>query len=46
MLNKQTSGNIKIINVDERLKDKLNYINSIGLEHLVDQYEMELIIKS
>jgi ribosomal protein S18 acetylase RimI-like enzyme len=45
-INKQVSGNIKIINVDERLKDKLNYINSIGLEHLIDQYEMELIIKS
>jgi GNAT superfamily N-acetyltransferase len=45
-INKQVSGNIKIINVDERLEDKLNYINSIGLKHLVDQYEMELNILS
>lgn len=45
-INKQVSGKIKIINVDERLEDKLNYIYSIGLEHLVDQFEMELNIKS
>ena len=45
-INKQVSGNIKIINVDERLEDKLNCINSIGLKHLVDQYEMELNILS
>lgn len=45
-INKQVSGNIKIINVDERLEDKLNYINSIGLKHLVDQYELEINISS
>lgn len=45
-INKQVSGNIKIINVDERLEDKLNCINSIGLKHLVDQYELEINISS
>jgi len=42
---KQISNTIKINNVDERLKEKLDSLNVIGLENLVDQYEMELKIK-
>ena len=41
---KQVSGSIKVNNVDERLKDKLHYLRLLGLEHTVDQYEMELSI--
>lgn len=41
----QISSTIKINNVDERLKDKLDIINVIGLKNTVDQYEMELKIK-
>ncbi len=41
---KHISGTIKVINVDERLKDKLDYIGFIGLENSVDQFEMELKI--
>ncbi|MDY8138071.1 GNAT family N-acetyltransferase [Aquimarina sp. 2201CG5-10] len=33
---------IKINNVDERLADKINFLNSIGLKNTVDQYEMEM----
>jgi ribosomal protein S18 acetylase RimI-like enzyme len=42
---KQISGTIKVINVDERLRDKLDNLILIGLEGSVDQYEMELKIK-
>jgi ribosomal protein S18 acetylase RimI-like enzyme len=35
---------IKINNVDETLLDKLNYLNTIDLDNIVDQYEMELKI--
>jgi len=42
---KQISTTIKINNVDERLKEKVNQISAIGLENKVNQYEMELIIK-
>jgi len=41
---KQISGTIKVINVDERLKDKLDNLSLIGLENSVNQYEMELKI--
>lgn len=42
---KKVSDKVTIINIDERLKDKLDYINAIGLESLVDLYEMELEIE-
>ncbi len=42
---KHLSGNIKINNVDERLTKKLAYLNTIKLENIIDQYEMELNIK-
>lgn len=41
---KQVSEKVKIINVDDRLKDKLNIIERAGLENTVNQYEMELDI--
>jgi ribosomal protein S18 acetylase RimI-like enzyme len=42
---KQVSSRIRIINLDDRLEDKLDYLNLIGLENTVNQYEMELEIK-
>jgi len=42
---KQISNEIRIINVDDRLKYKLDYIELIGLENSVNQYEMELDIR-
>jgi GNAT superfamily N-acetyltransferase len=42
----QVSTSVKIINVDERLKDKVNNIGLLGLDNSVDQYEMELTIKN
>jgi len=39
---KEISATIKVINVDNRLSDKLGILSLIGLEGLVDQYEMEL----
>lgn len=41
---KAVSNSIKIINVDTRLKQKIDFINSIGLSNTVNQYEMEMII--
>ncbi len=41
---KQISDKIKINNVDDRLKEKIDSLNAIGLENTVDQYEMELKI--
>ena len=41
----QISNTIKIINVDERLAKKINYLNKIGMVNSVDQYEMKLKIK-
>lgn len=38
--------NIKIINIDERLEDKINYLNAIGLSHTVDQFGMHLDMQS
>ena len=42
---KQISSTIKIINVDERLTKKIDFINRIRLLNLVDQFEMRLKIK-
>ncbi|MEP0133402.1 MAG: GNAT family N-acetyltransferase [Eudoraea sp.] len=42
---KEFSDKIKVINVDERLTDKLNYLILIGLKNSIDQFEMELEIK-
>jgi ribosomal protein S18 acetylase RimI-like enzyme len=39
---KEVSNSIKIINVDTRLKEKIDFINSIGLTNTVNQYEMEM----
>ncbi|MEP6262499.1 MAG: GNAT family N-acetyltransferase [Gillisia sp.] len=41
---RQISGTIKINNVDVRLTNKINFLNSIGLVNSVDQYEMGLKI--
>jgi len=41
---KQISTTIKLNNVDERLVDKINRLNVIGLENKINQYEMELKI--
>lgn len=41
---KEVSNSIKIINVDTRLNEKINFINSIGLSNTVNQYEMEMNI--
>ena len=41
----QVSSKIRIINVDERLQNKLDNIRLIGLENSIDQYEMELETK-
>ena len=37
---------IKINNVDERQIEKINVIGKVGLNHVIDQYEMEFIIKT
>jgi ribosomal protein S18 acetylase RimI-like enzyme len=41
---KEVSGSVKIINVDARLKQKIDFINSVGLSNIVNQYEMEMNI--
>ncbi|PKV48936.1 ribosomal protein S18 acetylase RimI-like enzyme [Aquimarina sp. MAR_2010_214] len=41
---KNICKSIKINNVDARLVDKISYLNSIGVENIIDQYEMELTI--
>lgn len=41
---KEVSNSIKIINVDTRLNQKIDCINSIGLANTVNQYEMEMNI--
>lgn len=41
---KQISNEVKIINVDNRLVDKLYMINKVKIPRTVDQYEMELEI--
>lgn len=42
----QVSSSIKVNNVDDRLKDKLYYLNLFGLQNTIDQYEMELKIEN
>ena len=39
------SPTIKINNVDERLTEKINQLREVGLDNLINQYEMELKIK-
>ena len=41
---KQVAEKVRIINVDDRLKDKIESLTLFGLENTVDQYEMELKI--
>ncbi len=41
---KKISETIKVINVDTRLTEKINFIKSIGLSNTVNQYEMEMKI--
>lgn len=38
----KVSNSVKIINVDTRLKEKIDFINSIGLTNTVNQFEMEM----
>jgi len=33
---------IRVINIDKRLSEKIDFINSIGLSNTVNQYEMEM----
>ena len=40
----QISEQVKINNVDDRLINKIEVIQSIGLKNTIDQYEMELNI--
>jgi len=39
---KKISETIKVINIDNRLNKKIEFINSIGLSNTVNQYEMEM----
>jgi len=39
---KKISKTIKVINVDNRLSKKIEFINSIGLTNTINQYEMEM----
>ena len=41
---KEISNSIKVINVDNRLNKKIEYIKTIGLSNTVNQYEMEMDI--
>ncbi|MGB5653649.1 MAG: GNAT family N-acetyltransferase [Robiginitalea sp.] len=41
----EISPTIRINNIDERLKDKVNQVISFGLKNTVDQFEMELNIE-
>ncbi len=40
----QLSKKIKINNVDERLSNKVKFLENIGLKNTVNQFEMELPI--
>jgi len=42
---KKLEEEIKIINVDTRLKDKIDIINLMGLKSTVNQFEMELLLE-
>ncbi len=39
------SPTIKVNNVDVRLTEKINHLSEVGLDNLINQYEMELKIK-
>lgn len=41
---KQISYTIRINNIEEKLKKKIEFIKSIGLENTVNQYEMEMTL--
>lgn len=41
---KNITDKVKIINIDKRLKERIEYIKSIELKNTVNQYEMELMI--
>lgn len=41
---KEISPFIKINNIDTKFEDKINFLNSIGIENIIDQYEMEMKI--
>ena len=41
---KKISSNVRIINVDSRLVEKINFIKSLGLVNTVNQYEMKKTI--
>jgi ribosomal protein S18 acetylase RimI-like enzyme len=41
---RDVSSSIKIINVDTRLNEKIDFINSIELSNTINQYEMEVNI--
>lgn len=38
------SENVRIINLDASLKEKMAYIETLGLDNSLDQYEMELLL--
>ncbi len=40
----QVVDEVKIINVDKRLTDKIDFIRSLELQNIINQYEMELKI--
>ncbi|WP_338793995.1 GNAT family N-acetyltransferase [Bernardetia sp. MNP-M8] len=42
---KEFSPFIKINNIDTKCEDKINFLNSIGIKNIIDQYEMEMSIK-
>jgi len=39
---KMITETIRVINIDKRLSEKIDFINSIGLSNTVNQYEMEM----
>ncbi len=43
---KNISLKIKINNVDAKQAGKIKMLENIGLENVIDQYEMEYLIKS
>lgn len=42
---KEICSTIKINNIDIKFDDKIDFLNSIGVTNIIDQYEMELSIK-
>jgi len=43
---KNTTSNIKINNVDGKQTGKIKAIENVGLDHVIEQYEMEYLIKT